>query len=179
MIVSLVKDNMVVIDNYLGSEQYELIKHTLMGDFPWYYNDYKVGDEAFDDKNNYQFVHMFYNDYTITSQYWQVILPIINKINPAAIVRVKANLNPNTDTPVLFAFHTDTNIKFKGKTAIYYVNTNNGHTVFKDGTKIESVANRMVIFDNNILHTNTTCTDQKVRCVLNFNYIEQDVNKND
>jgi hypothetical protein len=23
------------------------------------------------------------------------------------------------------------------------------------------------------LHTGTTCTDQKVRCVINFNYIER------
>jgi hypothetical protein len=181
MIVSPVKDNMLVIDNYLNSEEHKLIKETLLGDFPWYYNDYKVGDEAIDDKYNYQLIHMFYNDYTITSQYWQTILPIIKKLNPAAIVRVKANLNPNTDNPNVFAFHTDTNIRFKGKTAVYYVNTNNGYTIFKNGKEVESVENRIVIFDNNELHTNSTCTDKKVRCVLNFNYIEQerDVDNND
>jgi hypothetical protein len=63
-----------------------------LGNFPWYYNDYKVGDEATDNKYNYQLIHMFYNDYTITSQYWQTILPIIKKLNPAAIVRVKAKM---------------------------------------------------------------------------------------
>jgi len=172
---------MVIIDNYLSSEEHKTIKEAILGDFPWYYSDFKVGNETFNDKNNYQFVHVFYNNYMITSQYWQIILPIINKINPVAIVKVKANINPNTDTHNLFAFHTDINSKFKGKTAIYYVNTNNGYTVFKDGTGVESVANRIVIFDNDILHTNTTCTDQKIRCVLNFNYVEQEqkVNNND
>lgn len=165
---------MVVIDNYLSGEEHNLIKQTLLGDFPWYYCDYKVGDEAFDDKNNYQFIHMFYNDYSIASQYWQIILPIIKKLNPAAIVRIKANLNPNTDIPNIFAFHTDTKFNFKGKTAVYYVNSNNGKTIFKNGEEVESIENRILIFDNKELHTNSSCTDKKVRCVLNINYIEQE-----
>ena len=32
--------------------------------------------------------------------------------------------------------------------------------------------NFIPIFDKDILHTNTTCTDQKMRCVINLNYIE-------
>ena len=57
-------------------------------------------------------------------------------------------------------------------TAVFYVNTNNGYTIFESGEKVSSVENRMVIFDSNILHTGTTCTDERVRCVLNFNYYE-------
>ena len=45
-----------------------------------------------------------------------------------------------------------------------------GWTQFKKGGKVKSVANRMVIFDNNLLHAGVTCTDEKCRVVMNFNY---------
>ena len=62
------------------------------------------------------------------------------------------------------------NFDFRGKTAIFYLNTNNGYTLFEDGTKIESVANRLLTFDANLPHTGTSCTDKQFRCVLNINY---------
>ena len=55
-------------------------------------------------------------------------------------------------------------------TAVLYMNTCNGWTQFKKGGKVKSVANRMVIFDNNLLHAGVTCTDEKRRIVVNFNY---------
>ena len=55
-------------------------------------------------------------------------------------------------------------------TAILYVNSNNGYTLFEDGTKVESVENRIVLFDSNLRHTGTTCTEEKVRIVVNFNF---------
>jgi len=51
-----------------------------------------------------------------------------------------------------------------------YVNTNNGYTKFEDGTKVESVANRLVTFPANMKHKGTSCTDEKIRVVINFNY---------
>ena len=57
------------------------------------------------------------------------------------------------------------------KTSILYLNTNNGYTRFEDGTKVESVANRMVTFPNQMMHTGTTTTDSEYRLVLNLNYV--------
>ena len=54
-------------------------------------------------------------------------------------------------------------------TSIFYMNTNNGYTKFEDGTKVESVANRMVTFPANMKHAETSCTDEKIRVVINFN----------
>ena len=54
--------------------------------------------------------------------------------------------------------------------ALLFLNTNDGYTKFEDGTKVESIANRMVIFPTNIKHTGTTCTDQQSRIVLNINW---------
>ena len=54
---------------------------------------------------------------------------------------------------------------------ILYINTNDGYTVFEDGTKVESVANRALFFNGKFKHAGTTCTDQPIRVVLNFNYL--------
>ena len=53
--------------------------------------------------------------------------------------------------------------KFPYKTAVFYVNTNNGYTEFEDGTKVESVENRIIFFDGSRPHNSSTCTDQKIR----------------
>ena len=52
------------------------------------------------------------------------------------------------------------------------MNTNNGYTLFENGTKIESVANRMITFPTNMKHTGTSCTDENTRVVINFNYFK-------
>lgn len=57
------------------------------------------------------------------------------------------------------------------KTAIFYINTNNGYTKFNIKKKIvKSKANRLVKFPAKIKHTGTTCTDKDERIVLNINY---------
>ena len=56
------------------------------------------------------------------------------------------------------------------QTAIYYVNSNDGYTLFEDGTKVESVANRLVRFPASIKHTGTTCTNANRRVLINFNW---------
>ena len=58
---------------------------------------------------------------------------------------------------------------FTHNAAVLYVNDNDGYTEIGN-KKIESVANRVSIFDGSIEHNSTTCTDQKVRVVMSFNY---------
>ena len=53
--------------------------------------------------------------------------------------------------------------------AIYYVNNNNGYTMFDD-QKVESKENRLYFFDANTNHVGTNSTDCKNRMVINFNY---------
>jgi hypothetical protein len=167
-----------IIDNLLSEELSEKIKNDLISPmFPWYYNNRVVDDEQSEQINslyNYQFIHAFYLDYVQTSQYLYILKPIIDYLNPEAILRIKANLNPKTEVRHIFDYHVDFSSKASDrKTAIYYVNSNDGVTILEDGTEIESVANRLVIFDQKTRHTGTTCTDQKVRCLINFNYIER------
>ena len=49
------------------------------------------------------------------------------------------------------------------------MNTNNGYTLFKN-KKINSVENRIVLFNSDESHSSTNTTDCKSRIVINFNY---------
>jgi hypothetical protein len=167
--------NYKIIDNVLPEELYTATKNNFLeySKFPWFYNNFKVSSTESFDLNNYQFTHMFYNDYSIRSELFQIVEPIVKYLNPESLIRIKANLIPKTEFLHVFEYHTDTLSKSNGrKTAIYYVNSNNGVTILEDGTEIESIGNRLVIFDQKISHTGTTCTNEKVRCLINFNYIE-------
>jgi hypothetical protein len=158
-----------IIDNFLTKEEHEKVCEALFSDvFPWYFNEYVVSSEETQCVNSFQFVHTFYREHSVTSNLFPVLAPIIEKTKPQALVRIKANLIPTAKKVTVAEFHTDT--LFKCLTGIYYLNTTNGPTVFETGEKINSVANRFVVFDSNLRHASSRCTDHKRRCVINFNY---------
>jgi len=65
--------------------------------------------------------------------------------------------------------HTDVSVICT--TGIFYLNTNNGETIFENGERVKSVENTFVTFPSNLRHTGTTNTcNAAYRVVLNFNY---------
>ena len=64
--------------------------------------------------------------------------------------------------------HIDT--EYSHKAAILSINTCDGYTKLKDGTKIDSIENRILLFDASKPHTPSTTTDQPVRINININY---------
>jgi hypothetical protein len=60
--------------------------------------------------------------------------------------------------------------KYKHNGAIFSINTNNGGTILKDGTKIDSVENRILFFNPSEEHDSENCTDEKTRINININY---------
>jgi hypothetical protein len=154
-------------DNFLPKEIFNSIKNTMIGvDFDWYYSN-AITDEKLDRKE-FQFVHMFYH-LGKPRQSFVVIEPLIQKIMPFSLVRAKANLLTVTKEIVTYDFHKDF-LRDNLTTAVFYINTCNGYTLFKDGTKVDSVENRLVSFDSNLEHTGTSCTDENIRVVINLNY---------
>lgn len=170
-----------IIDNLLPNETFLQLQKNMLGPhIPWAYNSTIVtpGSYTVEDLHDFQFTHTFYKTHSPTSDWINVISPILEFINPSALVRIKANLLPRTEKHIIHEYHYDHN-QFDGKIALFYVNTNNGYTIFKDETKIDSVENRLLIFDGNVLHTGTTCTDQRVRCVINFMFYEWSKNSHE
>ena len=156
---------MKIINNVLTKEEFLKIKDTFTSVFfPWY-----ITKEVLVGQDNYQFTHNFYQDFLIKSEQFVLLEPILKILNPSAIIKIKANLQPRTEKIIEHGMHTDVKIK-NSKTAVYYVNTNNGYTKFKNNKKINSQENTLVIFNSNIEHTGTTCTDEDYRIVLNLNY---------
>jgi hypothetical protein len=155
-----------IIDNFLDKDLFENLKKYIINDyFPWFFNDYKTkeGDKHF------QFTHTCYKDHNIKShEFHNKLINVYNKLNFKSILRVKANLTTRENKIFTYDFHND--MPFECKTSIFYINTNNGKTIFENGNKIESIENRMITFPSQLLHSGTSHTDEKVRIVINFNY---------
>ena len=102
---------------------------------------------------------------------------MLTQLKARVLFSVKSNLNVRTPEIIKRNLHIDDqffdadNKPISFKVGVYYLNDNDGYTYFEGGEKIETVANRMVIFPSNVLHAGTTCTNQKTRVVLNFNYL--------
>ena len=122
-------------------------------------------------QNGIQFCHVLYSDFAPCSHLWPLLDSIHPVLRPGAYARVKANLQPRTEKIIQNNFHNDFEHCI---TSIFYLNSNDGYTLFEDGTKIDSVANRLLTFDSNLNHTGTTCTDQPTRMVINFNYYKRE-----
>ena len=60
---------------------------------------------------------------------------------------------------------------FSHSAALFSLNTCDGYTKLKDGTKINSVANRVLLFDAGEEHCSTTTTDDFTRVNININYL--------
>ena len=154
---------MQVIDNFLSEGEFKNLRDYISStSFPWYFGlvttDSKIA----------QFVHTFYANDAPTST-WPHVAFLREKLNMAALVRIKVNLNPRTETLQVHkdAFHIDyPDIT----TAVFYFNTCDGYTLFEDGPRVNSVENRIVIFDSNMRHTGTSCTNEAGRLVMNINY---------
>ena len=155
-------------NNFLNKEDFKSLRDPMLSpNFPWYYNNTKVDKEGKDDLNNYQLTHTFFSDGKINSGAYNLIEPILQKLKVKKLIRVKANLVPNTNKIHIFPIHKDQD--FKCKAAILYVNTCNGMTIFKD-RKVKSKENTMVFFNADENHQGTTCSDQKYKILINFNY---------
>ncbi len=161
---------MKVIDDFLPQEDYKLIRDTMLSsNFPWYFANSVVSKDLLcTEQENYQFGHSFYFNYGFKSESAQILIPILERLNPIAILRIKGTLLPRSEKTIEHGYHLDNESSTSG--AIYYINTNNGYTKFKEGGKIDGVANRLVLFNTDEYHTGATCTDEKVRVLINFNY---------
>lgn len=163
---------MKILDNFLSDDKFTSIQNIFLGqNIPWFFYPFV---DFYNDSSRFQFVHMLYeNNHGISSGYAKDIIDTFkDKLDAYVFLRIKSNLSPNSQSILVNNFHTDFegDICEKSHTAIYYVNTNNGYTLFEDGTKVESVGNRIVIFPSHMRHCGTTCTDAKSRVLINFNY---------
>jgi hypothetical protein len=165
---------MLVLDDYLDRNLFLSIKASLQAaSFPWEKSQI-LSDKAamhLSPSDNLQYVHGFYLSKPgifFRSDKLDIILPIIERLNPLSLLKAKVNRTSAKDRHIEYGLHVDTRRR-GATTAIFYLNSNNGYTLFGDGEKVFSVENRMVLFDSATLHTGASCTDADDRLVLNIN----------
>ena len=127
----------------LSKEQFGKIEEEIMGrNFPWFYNDAIV----YDGDGKSQFVHMMYYEGRTESI-------VENSMHIDLMNKSYLNTNPF-------------------KTAIFYLNNNNGYTKFETGEKVTTEKNKLIVFDGNKSHTGTSNScEAKRRVILNINYL--------
>ncbi len=161
--------------------------------FPWYFQPSTVSEPDETPQNlvatdypkyigiQSSFNHLMYIDSRLNGEgIWgncsYLLDPLIDKLGGRdKISRLKINTVVKQPEHILQGWHRDQPLDAPEldnhglKIAIYYLNTTNGYTLLEDGTKVSSVANRLVKFDN-ILHTCVTQTDEYRRVTVNINY---------
>tara|TARA_R100001443_G_scaffold80548_1_gene87555 strand:+ start:30 stop:512 length:483 start_codon:yes stop_codon:yes gene_type:complete len=157
---------MNIYKNFIDKNYSNKIYKTLLNvNFPWYYIPHQVSTNK---KDTSYMRHTFVLNGKKNSSAMSLIEPILYKLKAKKVLNVRANLC--FKRPSYCSWHVDkfTN-NLKHKTAIYYVNSNNGYTEFKN-KKIKCEKNKIVIFDADKKHRAIGQTDKDARVVINFNY---------
>ena len=166
-----------VIDDFLSESQCKSLESVMLKDnvtFPWFFVDnlnYDSKSRRIKKLGNYYLSNFLFEDGEEKGVHLPLFLPILNKLSlPLSKVhKIKANLYPRTQFRVHHAPHRDYPPGENKFTCLYYINDNNGFTVFEGKKKVKSKRNRMVRFDGSNIHNSTTCTDVNARYSVNFN----------
>ena len=172
---------MEVIDNFLQPTDFDKLKNSIMGNyFPWFHFDEIVDKGENNNDMAFYSVHMLYdNDRPTFNTSFELMDPILNKLKEinydyrlGTLVRVKINSYPNQNKFIEHNMHQDfPPSKLPYKACLFSLNTCDGYTKFEDGTKVESVANRAILFDPTLNHCSTNTTNQTRRVNININYL--------
>ena len=174
---------MEVVDNFLQSDDFDKLEKIIMSSqFPWYHSETIVRREEEKKDMSFCSVHMLYeNDRPTNDTSMEIMKPILMKLKDhqeqfnfaGALVRVKINSYPNQNKFIEHPWHEDFEPNtLPYKACLLSLNTCDGYTKFKDGTKIESVSNRAILFDPCISHHSTNTTNQTRRINIKTNNIE-------
>ena len=168
--------NYKVYDNFLPYDQFDYIAKTVVrNDFIWNFNKSVAFLEDGEDPNWY-FTHCFYDNGMPQCSFFNELFEFVQTplkqkadVDIKAVLRIKSNLYPRTEKVVRHQLHSD--YGFFNHSCLLGINDCDGYTIFENGDKIESKANRMLVFDGQLQHCSTTCTDQKVRLNINCNFL--------
>ena len=188
-----------VIDNFLSQSEFEIIcKNTIEREdlqFTFVSDVENVGSGS-DDYWSWYLIHMVYSKTASPKSFLmdvagfqevessplaepqsEIYTNICDKFVPRFkqvanfrnLIRIKINAYPYTNIVKEHKDHIDSDFKHTG--AVFSLNTCDGFTKFSDGTKVESVANRIVFFDASKFHHSSTTSNAKLRYNINFNFL--------
>jgi|13_taG_2_1085334.scaffolds.fasta_scaffold09389_3 hypothetical protein len=170
--LKLTKDY-TIVDNFVEENIFEQFKHSTLqnNEVPFFPQNY----DSYREDNNFYLSHIIYQNHKpksskVFSWLEQFVFP---NLQIYILLKSSINLYTRTETQPQPKLERDYNYKFK--TAILSLDTCNGYTILEDGTKFDSIQNRMIIFNSYTPYANVTCTDKNYKANLIINYIEPSV----
>jgi hypothetical protein len=177
---------MKIIDNFIEEDHLTKILEVVNGlVFPWYYREYSTYEKEKDKIP--QLIHIFYTDDKINSDYFKLLMPILQKFEDSTeykikrIHRIKANMlmdQSHKEEDIKMCVHKDIPIGGKDEdykhwmTLIFYLEDSDGDTlIYKNNSIVERVTpkkNRAFIFQSSNIHNATPPKKNHTRKVINF-----------
>ena len=162
------------IDNFFDEEDFNKLKDLIISHhFEWYFCNHVATEAEEKELSSYFFTHVLYANHAPISLHLNSIKPFFDKIEEneeiKSLLWVRANCYLNTSTLLEHSMHTDRD--YSHTAALLSLNTCDGYTKLKDGTKVDSVANRVLFFDAGEDHCSTTTTNTKARYNITVNYL--------
>ena len=171
-------NNVQIRDNVLAEEELRKLQNVMLLDstqnnrtIPWHISNMYESkyDIMCEEKEAFFWIHTFHDRQRVESKYFDILFPLLDKINPKALVRIRANCNTITDRIIEHGYHTDVPSGANCITSIFYLNTNNGYTEFENKTKVQSKENTLILFAGHLAHRSINQTDKNIRINLNIN----------
>ena len=169
-----------IIDNFLDVSEFSTLINNTIGRSDGHQTEFRVVSnvENFgvreEDYWSWYLVNMIYYEDIPQNEIYpnicNLFIPRFQHIaNFKTMIRIKMNAYPHTDVVKEHKDHID--YDFENIGAVFSMNTCDGYTKFSDGSKVESVANRIVFFDASKKHQSTTTSNAKLRYNINFNFL--------
>ena len=168
-----------IIDNFLTDNDFNLLVSNTVGRNDGHQVQFRVVSNvenfgAIEENWSWYMINMLYLMDTpqneICGKIYEMFVPKFKELaNFKTMIRIKINAYPYTNVVKEHKEHIDFNYEHIG--AVFSLNTCDGYTKFSDGTKVESVANRIVFFDASKKHQSTTTSNAKLRYNINFNFL--------
>ena len=161
-----------VWDNFLPLQEFGLLKDYMTTGMGWNVSQ-KIN--AYDTSNeDFYLAKLIFNVQDYATDQWRKdvdINPFINltsKIHINALMRIKANLYVRIGAHNIHAPHIDYEMFHQG--ALFYVTACDAPTYMADGTEIEAIENRLLIFNAATPHSSSSPTNVPFRITININY---------
>jgi len=163
---------MQVTEDFLQEEYYDHLNEIITStQFPWMFQKRvaNIGEDPEEDLNHYYFVHSLFFQNKIESPLYDDFLYLFQSLNVQFLHRARVLMFVNQGEQYIHDRHVDHTTNCK--TALIYMNTNDGFTDFETGERVESVKNRLLLFDGSVPHSSSTPTNTKERLLLSVTYI--------
>ena len=161
-----------VWDNFLPLQQFGLLKDYMTSQMGWTISGKINAHDVSND--DFYLASVIYNVEKYAKQQWSndndidPFLNITSKIHINALMRIKANLYLRSTHNSIHAPHVDYEAPHQG--ALFYVTTCDAPTYMADGTEVEAIENRLLIFNSATPHSSSAPTNVPYRITINVNY---------